>query len=128
VERSTTFAVAGQVPVAAPSRSKLLGTWKPEARAKPRRNRKGIAQVKRLLLAGTATLALLVATAGSALAAAPTASCSGLASSSRAGQPGAEAQVQFGIQAFAHDEGVPPGAIESEFSRDHLGSAEACLG
>jgi hypothetical protein len=84
--------------------------------------------MKRLLLACTASLALLAATAGSALAAAPVASCSGLASSSRAGQPGAEAEVQFGIQASANEEGVAPGIIESEFSRGHLGSAEACLG
>lgn len=81
--------------------------------------------MKRLVFAGTATLILLVATAGSALAAAPVASCSGLASSSRAGQPGAEAQVQHEIK--ANDEGLPPGVIENEFSRNHLGSAEACL-
>jgi hypothetical protein len=80
--------------------------------------------VKRLLLAATATFDLLVATAGSALAAAPTASCSGLASSSRAGQPGVEAQVQFSIQ--NNDEGLPPGVIESDFSRHHDGSTEAC--
>jgi hypothetical protein len=84
--------------------------------------------VKRSLLAASATLALAVAFTGSASAANPQASCSGLAGSSRAGQPGAEAQVQFGIQAEAAFEGTTPGAIESGFSQDHLGSAEACLG
>ena len=41
----------------------------------------------------------------------------------RAGQPGAEAAVQHEIQA----QGGPPGALESEFSQNHLGTAEACL-
>ena len=81
--------------------------------------------MKRLVLAGSATLLLLVGLAGPALASDAASSCSGLASSSRAGDPGAEAEVQFGIQ--ANDEGLPPGVIESEFSRNHLGSAEACL-
>jgi hypothetical protein len=83
--------------------------------------------VKRSALVLFASVALALGLSGAASADAnPNASCSGLASSSRAGDPGAEAEVQFGIQ--ANEEGVPPGIIESEFSRDHLGSAEACLG
>ena len=57
----------------------------------------------------------------------PAASCSGLASSSRAGEPTAEAQVQFLIQVEAGHEGIPPGALESDFSQNHQGSAESCL-
>jgi hypothetical protein len=83
--------------------------------------------MKRLLLAAPASLAVAVALSSPASAANPQASCSGLAGSSRAGQPGAEAQVQFGIQAEAAADGTTPGAIESEFSQNHLGSAEACL-
>ncbi len=51
----------------------------------------------------------------------------GSAHSSRAGQPGAEAEVQFEIQGDAADEGTTPGAVEGEFSQLHLGSTEACL-
>jgi hypothetical protein len=83
--------------------------------------------MKRSLLAIFAALALALSFSGSASAANPHASCSGLAGSSRAGQPGAEAQVQFGIQAEAAFEGTTPGALESEFSQNHLGSAAACL-
>ena len=79
--------------------------------------------VKRSSLAALATLALALAISGPASAANPAASCSGLAGSSRAGQPGAEAAVQHEIQA----QGGPPGALESEFSQNHLGTAEACL-
>jgi hypothetical protein len=83
--------------------------------------------MKRSAFVVLATVALVLGLSGVASAGAnPSASCSGLASSSRAGDPGAEAAVQFEIQ--ANEEGVPPGIIESEFSRDHLGSAEACLG
>lgn len=90
----------------------------------------GVIAMKRSVLAAVATLALMLglsgtAFAGTAFAANPHASCSGLASSSRAGQPGAEAEIQHEIK--ANDEGVPPGIIKSEFSRDHLGSAEVCL-
>jgi hypothetical protein len=80
--------------------------------------------MKKLMLSGC-VLALLIGLSAPASASNPNASCSGLASSSRAGQPGAEADVQHSIQ--ANDEGLPPGVIESEFSRNHLGSAEACL-
>ena len=78
---------------------------------------------KRSSLGALATLALALALSGPASAASSTASCSGLAGSSRAGQPGAEAAVQHEIQA----QGGPPGALESEFSQNHLGTAEACL-
>jgi hypothetical protein len=83
--------------------------------------------MKRLLLAVAATLVLVVGLSGPAWAANPHASCSGLAGSSRAGQPGAEAQVVFGVQGEAAAEGIPPGAIFSGFSRFHEGSAEVCL-
>jgi hypothetical protein len=72
-----------------------------------------------------AATSLALAFAGPIAASDPGSSCSGLASSSRAGQPGAEPQVQLEIQ--ANDEGLPPGVIESEFSQNHLGSADACL-
>jgi hypothetical protein len=81
--------------------------------------------MRHLLLAASTALGLLLAFAGPIAASDPGSSCSGLASSSRAGQPGAEAQVQFEIQ--ANDEGLPPGVIESEFSQNQLGSADACL-
>lgn len=81
----------------------------------------------RLTLTVIATSALALGLGETASAAAPQSSCSGLASSSRAGQPGAEAQVQQDIQAQAATDGIAPGALESEFSRNHLGSAEACL-
>lgn len=86
--------------------------------------------MKRSVLAAVATLALMLgvsgtAFAGTAFAANPHASCSGLASSSRAGQPGAQAKVQFDIK--ANEEGVLPGIIKSEFAQDRPGSVEACL-
>jgi hypothetical protein len=83
--------------------------------------------MKRFLFAASTTLGLVVGLSGQAWAANPHASCSGLAGSSRAGQPGAQAQVVFGVQGEAAAEGIPPGAIFSDFSRHHDGSAETCL-
>jgi hypothetical protein len=80
----------------------------------------------------SALIALSFALAGfastAASAANPAASCSGLAGSSRAGDPGAEAEVVGFVLAEAAFEGFPPGATFSDFSRFHLGSAEVCLG
>ena len=52
------------------------------------------------------------------------ASCAGLAGASRAGDPGAEAEVVQGVLA----EAFPPGLENfSDFASFHDGSAEACL-
>lgn len=51
------------------------------------------------------------------------ASCAGLAGASRAGQPGAEAEVVHGVLASE----FPPGLVFSDFASFHDGSAEACL-
>jgi hypothetical protein len=51
------------------------------------------------------------------------ASCAGLAGSSRAGVPGAQAEVVQGV--IASD--FPPGANFSDFASFHEGTAEACL-
>jgi hypothetical protein len=84
--------------------------------------------MNRIVVTAFATAALGFGIAAPAAADANThASCSGLAGSSRAGQPGAEALIQFGIQADAASQGIPPGAIEGGFSRLHEGSAAACL-
>jgi Transposase len=85
--------------------------------------------VKRSVACVSAALALALGVSAPASAATANshASCSGLAGASRAGQPGAEAEVQFGIQAEAAAQGIPPGAIEGGFSRLHEGTAEVCL-
>ena len=83
--------------------------------------------MKRIMLAVHASLALALGLSVPASAANSHASCSGLAGSSRAGDPGAEADTQVDIKELAQHEGVTPGAIVSGFSRDHLGSAEICL-
>jgi hypothetical protein len=83
--------------------------------------------MKRSLLVVLATFALVLGVSGSAAAANPHASCSGLAGSSRAGDPGAQAQTQVDIKAAAEHEGVTPGAIVAGFSQFHDGSAELCL-
>jgi hypothetical protein len=52
------------------------------------------------------------------------ASCAGLAGASRAGEPGAEAQV---VQDVIASE-FPPGLVNfSDFASFHEGTAEACL-
>jgi hypothetical protein len=78
----------------------------------------------RRLLAGLAALTASLGLCAPATASNPASSCSGLAGSSRAGQPGAQAEVI--TELIAH-EVVPPGVIISEFSQFHLGSADICL-
>ena len=84
--------------------------------------------MKRSLLAVLATLALVFVLSGPASGAAPPASCQGLAASSLAGQPGARAADVRDAMDEAADLGITPGALISEFSRDHAGSVEACFG
>jgi hypothetical protein len=83
--------------------------------------------MKRLFLALVATVALALALSAPASASNPTSSCSGLVASSVAGTPGARAEIQFDVFQTAIEDGVTPGAVASEFSRAHLGSAEVCL-
>jgi hypothetical protein len=84
--------------------------------------------MKRSLLAVLATLALVLGVSGPASAAAPPASCQGLAASSLAGQAGARADVVQGVFEEAGGPGATAGFLFSDFSRFHDGSAEACLG
>jgi hypothetical protein len=83
--------------------------------------------MKRFSVLVAVALALAGFAASGASAANPAASCSGLANSSRAGEPGAQAEVVQFVLAEAAFEGFPPGANFSDFSSFHLGSAEACL-
>jgi hypothetical protein len=78
-----------------------------------------------VLIAFSFALAGFTTTAASA--ANPAASCSGLAGSSRGGDPGAEADVVLFVLAESAFEGTVPGATFSDFSRFHAGSAEVCL-
>jgi hypothetical protein len=65
-----------------------------------------------------------LAAPASAADADPHASCAGLAAASRAGTPGAEADVVQGVIA----EEFPPGLVNfSDFASFHDGTAEACL-
>ena len=87
--------------------------------------------MKRLFLSVVAALALGlgVSAPASAATASPQASCAGLAGASRAGQPGAQAEVVFEVRADASDDVPPaPGAIFGDFARHHDQTAEACLG
>jgi hypothetical protein len=83
--------------------------------------------MKRLFLALVATVALALALSAPASASSPASSCSGLVASSVAGTPGARAEIQFDVFQTANEDGKTPGAVASEFSRDHLGSAGVCL-
>ena len=83
--------------------------------------------MKRPLLAVSATLALSLGFSGPASAADPQASCQGLAASSLAGQPGAFAQERRDAFGEAAELGITPGALTSEFARNHAGSLEACF-
>jgi hypothetical protein len=88
---------------------------------------KGRIDMKRSFLVLIATLALVLGLSGSALAAAnPVASCSGIVGSSFAGQPGGEASDRGDGRDEAANEGIPPGALFSDFSRHHLGDVDAC--
>jgi hypothetical protein len=84
--------------------------------------------MKRSLLALFVALTVSLGLSAPASAANPHASCSGLAASSLAGQPGARALVIHNAFAEAEEHGITFGALNSEFSRFHDGSAEACLG
>jgi hypothetical protein len=87
--------------------------------------------MKRSLLAASATLALALGLSAPASAATanPQASCAGLAGASRAGEPGAQAEVVFGVRAEAADDVPPaPGRIFGDFARSHGGTTEICLG
>ena len=81
----------------------------------------------RRVLIVLAVLAVSIGLGAPATASNPASSCSGLAASSRAGDAGAQAEVQVVIKGDAAHEGVSPGAIVAGFSQDHLGSAEVCL-
>jgi hypothetical protein len=84
-------------------------------------------KLKRSLLAVSATLALALGLSGSASAAAnPVASCSGLVGSSFAGTPGGEASDRGDGRDEAAEEGIPPGALFSEFSQLHSGDVVSC--
>ena len=85
--------------------------------------------MKRSLVAvsATMTLALGLSPAGSAAAANPPASCTGVVGASIAGQPGARAEIAYGFVVEAQSEGVhPPGFFQSEWSQLHQ-PLEGCL-
>ena len=83
--------------------------------------------MKRLSVLFAVLLALSGFTASAASSADSAASCSGLANSSRAGDPGAQAEVVQFVIAEAFFEGHTPGSNFSDFSQFHAGTAEACL-
>jgi hypothetical protein len=83
--------------------------------------------MKRSLLVLIATLALVLGMSGSASGAAnPVASCSGLVGSSFAGQPGGAASDRGDGRDEAANQGIPPGALFSDFSQHHLGDVDSC--
>ena len=82
--------------------------------------------MKRLVvvIATTGVMGLALMTPAAAAEADGHASCAGLAGASRAGQPGAEAEVVHRVIASE----FPPGLVNfSDFASFHDGSAEACL-
>ena len=83
--------------------------------------------MKRSSVVVSATLALGLGLSGPAAAAAPPASCQGLAASSLAGQAGAFAQERQDAFAEAQERGITPGALTSEFARSRDGSLDACF-
>jgi hypothetical protein len=83
--------------------------------------------MKRILVAVLATLALALGLSGPASAADPHASCQALVNSGFAGQPGARAAELQSAFEEAAENGVPVGAVLSEFSRLHGGSIEGCF-
>jgi hypothetical protein len=83
--------------------------------------------MKRSFLVLIATLALVLGLSGSALGAAnPVASCMGVTASSFAGQPGGQASDRGDGRDEAANQGIPPGALFSDFARDHLGDVDSC--
>ena len=85
----------------------------------------GVDAVRKSLSVVIATVAMAFAASAPAAADANDhASCAGLAGSSRAGVPGAQAEVVQGVIASE----FPPGRVNfSDFASFHDGSAEACL-
>ena len=83
--------------------------------------------MKRSFLVLIATLALALGWSSPASASNPVSSCSGLVASSVAGTPGARAEIQLDVFQTAIEDNKTPGAVASEFSRFHLGSAGDCL-
>ena len=83
--------------------------------------------MKRSLLVLIAALALMLGVSASASAASPQASCQALVNSSFAGTPGGRVTELQSAFEEAAENGVPVGAILSEFSRLHGGSIEGCF-
>ena len=81
----------------------------------------------RALVALGLTATALTAFGGTADAASPQASCTGLAVSSLAGEPGVVAQLTRELHQALKDAGMPPGSIDAIFSQLHEGSVDACL-
>ena len=81
--------------------------------------------MRRLIIAVVAAGALgfVLSAPASAAEADGHASCAGLAAASRAGQPGAQAEVVRSVLASE----FPPGVNFSDFASFHEGTAEACL-
>jgi hypothetical protein len=81
-----------------------------------------------LVLIATAALVLGLSATASATIANHHASCAGLAGASRAGDPGAQAEVVLRVVTEAHLGGFSPGAVEfSGFAHFHDQSVEVCL-
>jgi hypothetical protein len=77
-----------------------------------------------IVVIATVAMGLGVSGPASAADADEHASCAGLAGASRAGEPGAEAQVVHDVIASE----FPPGLVNfSDFASFHEGTAEACL-
>ena len=81
----------------------------------------------RTLVALGLTATAFTAFGGAADAASPRASCTGLAVSGLAGQPGLVAQLTRELHQALKDAGLPPGSIDAIFSKLHEGSVDACL-
>jgi hypothetical protein len=84
--------------------------------------------MKRSLLAVLATLALVLGLSSPAWSATanPNASCAGQVGASLAGQAGARAVIAHGFVTEGQREGIPPGSLQSEWSRLHQ-PLEGCL-
>jgi hypothetical protein len=76
-----------------------------------------------LVSAAVAALGFVAIAPVQAAEAGDPASCAGLAAASRAGSPGAQAEVVHSVIAETH----PPGDNFHDFASFHDGSAQACL-
>ena len=83
-------------------------------------------RARALVVLGLTTTAL-AAFGGTAEAASPQASCTGIAVASLAGQPAVVAQLTRELHQAMKDAGLPPGSIDAIFSKLHAGSVEECL-